>query len=88
MRRRHAPAARFEAGAWVYVAAMHRPLAYVTYVPGWKDKNCDMDENECDYVIGDNDCIHDDHTCANAIFRTLYDLDHGPHRILQRLRGP
>jgi hypothetical protein len=21
--------------------------------------------------------IHDDHTCANAIFRTLYDLDHG-----------
>ena len=72
----------------MYVAAMHRPLAYVTYVPGWKDKNCDMDENECDYVIGDNDCIHDDHTCANAIFRTLYDLGHGPHRILQRLRGP
>jgi hypothetical protein len=32
---------------------------------GWKDKNCDMDENECDFVIGDNDC-HRFATCTNT----------------------
>jgi hypothetical protein len=42
------------------------PNAYLcTCVNGWKDKNCDMDENECDYVIGDNDC-HRFATCKNT----------------------
>ena len=38
----------------------HEPLHCVG---GWKDKNCDMDE--CDYVIGDNNCHHFA-TCKNT----------------------
>jgi len=33
------------------------PNAYVcTCEPGWTDANCDMNINECDPILGDNDC--------------------------------